>query len=304
MKTTPKDFFLHLGAIATLYISAISLITLLFQIVNVAFPDIVYGYVDPYSSGIRWAIASLLIIFPLFILLSWLLEREYKQIPDKRTLPVKRWLTFFTLFLTGAAIAVDLIVLINSFLGGETTTRFFLKVAAVLVVTGGVFGYYLWDLRRNVVPGDKRPKIFAIVAVVAVVASIVGGFLIMGSPTTQRELRLDEQKIGNLQEIQSQVTYYWQMKRVLPAKIEDLNSSLTGFYAPTDPETGMNYEYKKVSDLSFELCADFNREASQTASTAAYYPKIGAATENWQHGVGRTCFTRTIDPALYPALNR
>ena len=38
-KTSPRDFFLHLLAIITLYLSAVALATLLFQYINLAFPD-------------------------------------------------------------------------------------------------------------------------------------------------------------------------------------------------------------------------------------------------------------------------
>ena len=69
-KTTPADFFLHLGVIVTLYASIISLISLLFLTVNYAFPDLLhiyYSYQDPYSSGLKAAVAILIVIFPIFL---------------------------------------------------------------------------------------------------------------------------------------------------------------------------------------------------------------------------------------------
>jgi membrane protein YqaA with SNARE-associated domain len=46
-------------------------------------------------------------------------------------------------------LAGDLIALVYNLLGGEFTTRFLLKVATVAVIAGGVFGYYLSDLRQE-----------------------------------------------------------------------------------------------------------------------------------------------------------
>ena len=67
-KMTPKDFFVQLGIFASLYISLGSLVGLLYEIIDHIFPDLnAYGYNDPYSSGMRFAIASLIIIFPAFI---------------------------------------------------------------------------------------------------------------------------------------------------------------------------------------------------------------------------------------------
>ncbi len=300
---TPRDFFLHVATMVALYVSSISLIALLFQIVNVAFPDPLMSgyYVDPYSSGIRWAIASLVIIFPLYIFFSWMIGKDQKANPEKRNLGIRRWLTFITLFLTGVAIAIDLIVLINSFLGGEISVRFGLKVLAMLVVTASVFGYYLWDLRGNDLT-SKRQKVCAIIAAVFVLSSIVGGFVIMGSPMTQRKIRFDEQKTQHLQTIQWQIVNYWKQKQALPVQLTDLNDPISSFMVPVDPQTTQPYEYKKTGTMSFELCANFNTEYNQPVP--AMYEMNDGVNENWQHGMGRACFTRTIDPELYPAIKR
>ena len=309
---TPRDFFTHIGIIVTLYVSSISLIALLFQIIDILHPDPLFSYIDPYSSGIRWAIASLIIIFPLFIFLTWLLERQYTANPEKRTLGIKRWLTFLTLFVAGATIATDLIVLINSFLGGEISLRFVLKVTVVLVVAGIVFGYYLWDLRRTGQTGRtaaSQLKIFAAIAGLIVVASVVYGFVVMGSPTTQRLMRLDATRANDLQIIQWEIVNFWQQKRALPSQLADLSDAISGFVAPLDPEAenGKKYEYRKISNLSFELCADFNLESrdgfNKNSRAFPVSSGFGPGIEqtNWQHTAGRVCFERVIDPELYPS---
>ncbi len=294
-----------------LYVSTFSLLALLFQVINIAYPDPLFSrYIDPYSSGIRWAIASLIIIFPLYLLLSWILQRDYRLVPEKRNLGIRRWLVFITLFFTGAAIVIDLVVLINSFLGGEITTRFFMKIFAVLVVAGFIFGYYLWDLRRSTEHQTKLPKFFAGIAAVLVVGSIIGGFLIMGSPAKQRQLRYDAEKVTDLNEIQWRVISSWQAKKTLPANLEVLNDSISGFSVPVDPQTGQSYEYRATSAFMFELCANFNRQNAddQTNYAEPYYPAMndkslayGMENSNWQHAAGRQCFTRTIDPEMYRA---
>lgn len=299
IKTTPKDFFLNLAVIVTVYVSAISLLTLLFEIINVAFPDPL-SWVDPYSSGMRMAIASLIIIYPLLLVLSWVLNREIALVPEKQNLPIRRWLTYLTLFVAGGAIIIDLIVLLNYFLNGELTSRFIWKVLAVLIVAGIVFGYYIYSLRRTITETKMFNKTFAVVVALVILGSIVGGFAIMGSPATARSLRFDERKISDLSSIQGQITYFWQQKQELPQTLEELNNPLSHFTVPNDPQTNQPYEYRMISPTSFELCATFNleqRESNNRNSRAMY--EFGG---NWEHEAGRQCFERTIDPELYPPL--
>ena len=319
-KLTPKDFFLQLGIVAALYVSVISLIHLLFQTINYAFPDELAYYGDPYSGGIRVAIASLIIIFPLYLALSRYMEKLFRIAPEKRELGVRRWLVYFTLFVAGIAVIVDLVALINAFLGGELSMRFALKTLAVLVVAGGVFGYYLSDVRRTAA-ADGMPsqnKLFGVSAIIVVLASMVWGFAIMGSPMTAREKRFDAQRVSDLQNIQWQIVSHWQSKEALPPSLAALEDSISGYRAPNDPESSEAYEYEKVSEeLSFNLCATFNRstigEKEHLTGRGGFYPKSaplydgyapGGEPESWEHAAGRFCFKRTIDPERYPAKPR
>ena len=111
-KITPKDFFLQFGALIALYVSAGSLLSLLFTVINRAFPDALdlnYFYSPSvYSSGMRFAIASLVIVFPTYLILSWLITKESEFLPEKKALSLRRWLTYLTLFAATALALGDL----------------------------------------------------------------------------------------------------------------------------------------------------------------------------------------------------
>lgn len=299
MKTTPRDFFLHLGILITLYISAISLANLLFRAIDVAFPN-----TEVYSYGrvitISWPVAALIVIFPLYLVLTWLLQRDYVAMPEKRGLGIHRWLIYVTLFVAAAAMLIDLVVLLYHFLEGlEITVGFLLKVLSVLVVAGLVFGYYIMDLRDRTSRSANRT--FAIASIAIVIASIVAGFAIIGSPQTQRMARIDGNRVNDLQMIQSQILFHYQQKQTVPNTLVELSDDISGFVAPTDPETDAAYVYEKLSDTSFRLCADFALAADGENSQAPYPAEFYLGrNENWQHGEGRHCFERTIDPQLYP----
>ncbi|TSC67488.1 MAG: hypothetical protein G01um101472_400, partial [Parcubacteria group bacterium Gr01-1014_72] len=149
-KTTPKDFFVYLGATIALYAGAIALVNLFFAVIDSALPDALSPYFTP--SAIAWPLSILLVLIPLLYVLEWAAKRDMKLMPEKAELWVRRWRIFLTLFLAGAFIAGDLIAVINTYLGGEITARFVWKALVVVVVAGVIFAYYLLERFSDVAP--------------------------------------------------------------------------------------------------------------------------------------------------------
>lgn len=313
MKTTPKDFFLYLWVTVSLYISVVSLIGLLFAVIDQAFPGPL-SYTDPYSTGVRTAIATLIVLFPVFILVSRYVYGMERINPEKRELGVRKWLTFFNLFVGGLVLIIDLIVLLNRFLGGtDFTTGFVLKVVAVFVIVGGIFSYYIYDLRHPPLEAGNIPRNASLAAIAIVVCSLVIGFVVMGSPSSQRMKHYDDQRVSDIQNINYQIINYWQLKRALPAVVSDVENKAIGNIVPVDPESGALYSYEKVSALSYKLCATFSLSNVGTTGMTrnAAVPQVVPASkmkpaeqENWEHEAGVQCYTRTIDPVLYPPLTK
>ncbi|MDO8729065.1 MAG: DUF5671 domain-containing protein [bacterium] len=303
-KITAKDFFLHIAVIALLYTGTVALLNILFRVTNVAFPQITqYGYYA--STSISLPVATLIVAFPLFLFLANVLRKGYTADPSRKDYPVRKWLIYITLFIAGGILAGDLVTLIYYFLDGqEMTTAFLLKILSVLVVTGCIFGYYMDDLKDKLT-GTRR-NIWRVVGTILVIGSIVVGFSVLGTPSSQRMLRYDSQKISDLQNIQWQIVNYWQQKGILPTTLIELQDSISGFISPIDPQTKGPYEYKKIGTFAFDLCAEFNKPTQTTNGYMAEiaYPepmgKPGSLGDSWQHEAGRKCFSRTIDPELYP----
>jgi hypothetical protein len=199
-----------------------------------------------------------------------------------------------------------LVTLVNYFLNGEITARFLLKVAVVLVTAASVFWYYLWDLRRDTHAKSAVPKAAAWAASAVAVLGIVLGFVFVGSPAQQRQVRFDGQRVNDLMMIQNELTNFYANKRSLPASLEGLNNALTGFAVPADPVTGTAYEYSVKKPLTFSLCASFTTPSisidakTGLAAPSRPYGSYDAYPQNWTHKAERTCFERTIDPANYP----
>ncbi len=305
-KTSPKDFFLWLGAVIALYGSISFFIALCFEYINYAFPDKLAQNGDPYGSGIHFAMAGLLVLVPTLVVLFRLIRGTITAEAGKAHIWVRRWAIVLTLFIATVTILIDLITLLNTFFSGEITVRFGLKVVIVLLVALGVFLHFLADQKGYWIARPDRANLVGIAVGVLTLLSIVFGFFLIGSPTHVRMLRYDQQKVNDLATIQSQVVTYWQLKRSLPHTLSETNDSLSSFALPVDPQTGTAYQYEVVSGLSFKLCAAFNEPTPDTAGKGAYgtrdvsYP-LGAGEDSWQHGAGVVCFTRTIDPERYPA---
>lgn len=300
-RTTPKDFFLWLGAIIALYASITSFFALLFHYIDIAFPDPLSYGVDPFSTGTRVAMATLIVMVPLFLALLLVTRRDIVREPGKADIWVRRWALVLTIFIAGLTAAIDLITLLTTFLGGDLTERFALKACVVLLISVLVCLHFLadywgyWTVHRR-----KANMVGAAVGALAIM-TIVAGFLLIGSPSHIRALRYDSQRVSDLENIQTELISYWQREHMLPPNLDPLNDPLSGYHVPVDPATGAPYVYTKTGGASFTLCATFTAPSADTP-TALSYPGGKSPEQDFMHAAGRTCFARTIDPNLYPTL--
>ncbi|NNE65464.1 MAG: hypothetical protein HKN33_02775 [Pyrinomonadaceae bacterium] len=146
-----KEAFLYLIFFTTLFISAYNLGVLIFQFIDLGFPD----PADPIVSTeyimetIRWSVSTLVVVFPVFLFVAYWVKRAVRKDPAKRASKIRKWLTYMTLFVAAGTLIGDLTTLVYSFLGGEITIRFLLKALTVGGISGSIFGYFLWDSQRE-----------------------------------------------------------------------------------------------------------------------------------------------------------
>ena len=147
---TTRDAFMYIIVLGTMVLCAYQFGALLFEIINRIVPDHMdarrFNYPGS-DAGIRWSISTLIVAFPVFVVMSWLVNRAARLDPTKRASRIRRRLTYVVLFVASAALIGDLTTLVYYFLGGEVTLRFFLKVLTVGAIAGAVFLHYLSDLR-------------------------------------------------------------------------------------------------------------------------------------------------------------
>jgi hypothetical protein len=263
-----KEAFLYLLSFATLATWTCALGSLLFTLIDRAFPDGVgyqtYAYYPDYN--ISGEIAAILVAFPIYLLAMRFILRATGTVPETLESRVRAWLTWLALFLTAGIVVGDLITFIAYFLRGDLSTRFTLKVLVVLILAGTIFWYYLSSLRRL----PRRNGLLAAIASVVVVASMAAGYTHLGSRERQRNLQADQSRLQHLGYIQNEVRNAWTRDGSLPA---------TAGARFKDPVTGSPYGYHQGAGSKYEICATF----------AAPSPEWD---QQWPHNAGLTCFTR------------
>lgn len=145
-----KDALLYLVTFSMLYASAIPLGVILTALINLAVPDSVHDP-DPVTrwqhESILGSLASLIVAFPIYVLLTRSHIKRYPVDPGRRTSVVRKWLTSLTMFGAFCVFIGFLIGLIYSVLTGEVALRSFLKSIVVLGLSAGVYVFYRWELK-------------------------------------------------------------------------------------------------------------------------------------------------------------
>lgn len=132
----------------------------------------------------------------------------------------------------------------------------------------------------------RIPLLPTIVTALVTIAVITGLFL-AGSPAEERLRRFDQERISDLQQIQSVVidTYLAQFGHLPVTLDEAMKRSPASPDIYIDPDTKTFYAYSTLSTESYELCANFSLpSASQTDAVSAM----------WEHPAGYWCFTLQI----------
>lgn len=299
-----RDIFFSLLSFLTLGISAVSLGSVMFSLIDrFVATEVVPLYAYGRQTGLQWALASLIVAAPIYYAIAWKYARDLKVGVVAPSSGIRKVLTYLALFLASAVVIGDVTTLVFRFVSGEVTTSFLLKVAVILALGGWVIWYY-WvgvkhDERRMREPGFTAPRSWrrghASAFIVVVLACLISGFTMVGSPQEQQKLVRDERRISDLQGMTYALQNYYDRTKKLP---EVLVEAYGGGYVvdlPGDPSTTQPYEYRKTGTTSYELCATFE---FSTAEDEASRPKALYPAEpyefNWSHPAGRYCFNRTV----------
>lgn len=123
-------------------------------------------------------------------------------------------------------------------------------------------------------------------AAAAVVVLAVGAALwLMDSPTQERQRRLDERRVSDLQAIERALDIYFSRHGGLPETLSELGEGYGVAERRHDPVSGEPYGYRATGERSHELCATFD-----TASPAGGDDRWRVDGYFWSHPRGHHCF--------------
>lgn len=338
-KTKALDVFVYLGIAISLVWSVTNLLQIVFTAIDRKFIDIINTgvYVDVYNSDVRFAVASLVVMFPIFLGLSWYVAKDLKKFLYKRDLMIRKTMMYLTLFITICTLIGTLVSVIYTYLGGNLSTSFGLKALAIFVVALSLFAYYFYSMRRDYTQKSYIPMIISIIATVIVLCSLLWSIRITGTPSAMRALRIDSIRLANISGLQQEILNRFQTTDKIPVDLSELNNAFQGYVVPIDPVIKGAYGYKViqqpvikmnyvsnkkelVTPAIFELCGTFDITRSKqqekmvipagivtqvgTSGQDVAYPAInsyydGDQSPFWNHGIGETCFRRVISAEMY-----
>lgn len=146
-----------------------------------------------------------------------------------------------------------------------------------------------------------RAFVFLVSAVVLLTAG--AGLYLSGSPTVNRRLALDTQRLNDLQSITYAMDQFWNLRERLPDTLETLQQTREVYVQNImDPATKTPYAFRRTDADSYELCATFDLPSPDLEKSDGRYVSYPAGPGNlfWQHPAGEKCFSLDVNKPVKP----
>ncbi|MBI4652846.1 hypothetical protein HY750_01175 [Candidatus Kuenenbacteria bacterium] len=328
-----KFAFFYMLSLVALGFTTTTVGIIIFQIINKNIIDLTEGFNSKYSAdALKFAISAIIVSAPIFFITTWQINKNlFLGLLDKNS-GIRKWLTYFIIFASSVTIIGYLISLIFNFLNGELTIKFILKTVTAIIISGIVFSYYFYDIKRKIVKKTKssddmmsesrsrrfsrlsdkssgperRNKITQIYfygSLIIIIAALIGGCFFVESPQETRDKKQDYMVVEKFSNLERAINSYYSSKKKLPENFEELLSN--GFIQMPDEtensKTKEKFEYKIISEDSYELCAtfktsNFNDPYGPYDHSNYYDPSI--QYDQWPHNKGYQCIKKPIQSMI------
>jgi hypothetical protein len=133
---------------------------------------------------------------------------------------------------------------------------------------------------------------FALFVAAVGICAILGGVATMEPSWVAKARQDDERREQDLRAIVSAVDNFAAREEALPYDLPKLAAATqdwAGLLALADPETGQAYDYARIGQHSYKLCATFKLASSPTLN-ASGQPSSRDPSRSWLHPAGAHCF--------------
>jgi hypothetical protein len=290
-------FFYMLSLVALVFV-ALSTGMIIFQIINKYIVDIIQQYSGSYSpEAMKFAISAIIVATPIYFITTRYIYKSLYKGELAKDAGVRRWLGYLILLITIIVMIGWLIGIINNLLDGELTSKFILKALTAIVISGAIFSFYFYDMRREKVQGHKDNilKTYFFTALIIIIAVFVSSLFIVESPLESRNRKIDNQIINDWHQIDGLIHNYYQEYDKLPASLNILQDEYE-YLSNEDiehPVSNQEYEYNILEDKKYELCANFLADNSGLDQRDYY-------DEKWEHEAGYQCLSQKVTANLDP----
>lgn len=137
---------------------------------------------------------------------------------------------------------------------------------------------------------DRLGRWLLVAAGLAVAATVVAAIVVMDSPDEQRQARLDERRVQDLQRLDHAIQAHARRHDAVPAALAVVTERPGVNFAVSDPVDGTPYVYEATGAWTYRLCARF---ATDTARLNARTRPHGGY--DWAHAAGQQCFDREVE---------
>jgi hypothetical protein len=295
-----KAAFYYLLSLFGLGFTAISIGLVGFTAIDFYFKDPLEKFFSYEPSSLNFAISALVIAAPLYF---WTL-RSINAFLAKGDLAadsiVRRWLSYFIIFVSSVVTLVRLIATLNAYLDGDLTTKFALKTLVIIMIAALVFSYYYFDLKGSSPERRFQPTAILASALAALaVLALAGGFFLTDSPKQARAKKMDQQILNNFEQIWGASESFLASEKRLPKDLAELKGHATYLLDENlrDPETGKAFDFKPGKGQDLEICADFrtSNKSERRSNSNSYLD------ERWPHDSGYQCLKQKLNASAIPA---
>lgn len=137
-------------------------------------------------------------------------------------------------------------------------------------------------------------KLVGGLAAAVVVGLVVAGLFAVGSPATARKARIDQERRNRITQLHYLLASHVREEGSLPPNLASIHEEVLrqqGFSQDMreDPETGGFFEYRRISEREYEVCADFLLSSDEEQAR-----EFGPFPGDVSHEAGRNCYDRTV----------